>query len=436
MHASGGITSGLGILLAVSVAAGGLLAGGQCTLAFAAIATFIILGEQAFADMAHTFAKTAYTYAGVLSASFFTIAVLAMVLSKRVETSEAIAQQQSRDIDDLVQLNDYVIQHLQSGIIVIDENNNVRLANEAANALIGRTITTGKPLSDVSIECWQLFKRWLREPNESTATLNSVVSSSRIKLRFKQLSRLADDSFIIFLDDLSNVDQQIQQGKLASLGRLTASIAHEIRNPLGAISHAGELLSESTAIEKEDKRLLDIIHDHTGRVNSIVKSILQLSRQEQSHIESIDLLSWLYEFEIDFKDQVGLKNSPLNIQTTEKINHVYFDKNHLKQIVDNLCGNALKYGQTNSDSPAIIINTGLHPITKQAFISVSDNGNDMGNKTAQQIFEPFFTTSPSGTGLGLYISSQLAELNHANLSYTKNSNGGSRFTLLFTKTTL
>jgi two-component system sensor histidine kinase PilS (NtrC family) len=241
---------------------------------------------------------------------------------------------------------------------------------------------------------------------------------------------------LVFIEDYTPVTQHAQSLKLTSLGRLTASIAHEIRNPLGAISHAGELLSESTAIEKEDKRLLDIIHDHTGRVNSIVKSILQLSRQEQSHIESIDLLSWLYEFEIDFKDQVGLKNSPLNIQTTEKINHVYFDKNHLKQIVDNLCGNALKYGQTNSDSPAIIINTGLHPITKQAFISVSDNGNDMGNKTAQQIFEPFFTTSPSGTGLGLYISSQLAELNHANLSYTKNSNGGSRFTLLFTKTTL
>ena len=91
MHASGGITSGLGILLAVSVAAGGLLAGGQCTLVFAAVATFAVLGEQIHADFTQQFAKTAYTYAGVLSASFFTIGLLALVLAKRVESSEKVA---------------------------------------------------------------------------------------------------------------------------------------------------------------------------------------------------------------------------------------------------------------------------------------------------------------------------------------------------------
>ncbi|ORU91600.1 MAG: two-component sensor histidine kinase [Cycloclasticus sp. symbiont of Bathymodiolus heckerae] len=431
MHASGGITSGLGILLAVSVAAGGLLAGGQCSLAFAAIATFAVLGEQAYADTSNVFATTAYTYAGVLSASFFTISLLALVLAKRVEVSERIAQQQSREIDDLVHLNDYIIKHLQSGIIVVDKSNNVRLANEAANELLHHTVSIGRPLSEASAESWQLFNRWLRAPSENSASLSATSNTPRTKLRFNKLDSFADDTYIIFLDDLSSVDHQVQQGKLASLGRLTASIAHEIRNPLGAISHAGELLSESSSIEKEDQRLLDIIHNHTGRVNSIVKSILQLSRQEESHIESFPLAAWFAEFDISFKEQFGLTKSPLQININDDLANIHFDKNHLKQIIDNLCGNALKYGQLDPAIPFIDIHCGLHTANKQVFITVSDNGAGIDEKTAQQIFEPFYTTSASGTGLGLYISSQLAELNRAKLSYLANAEGGSRFTLLF-----
>lgn len=434
MHASGGITSGLGVLLAVSVAAGGLLAGGQCTLAFAAIATFAVLGEQTYADINDVFPKTAYMYAGVLSASFFTIAVLALVLAKRVETSEQLALKQSREIDDLIQLNDYIIKHLQSGIIVIDQHQTIRLANKAATTLLGLKLTTGASLSDISIEGSQLFKRWLRSPHENSAILAASSNTPRIKLHFNQLDSFTDNAYIIFLDDLSSVDQQIQQGKLASLGRLTASIAHEIRNPLGAISHAGELLSESPSIEKEDQRLLDIIHNHTGRVNSIVKSILQLSRQEDSHIESIPLAHWLNEFESQFMEQFGLTKSPLIINIPNDINNIDFDKNHLKQIIDNLCSNALKYGQQTPSHPQIEIRCGIQKATQRSFISISDNGTGIEDTVAAQIFEPFFTTSSSGTGLGLYISNQLAELNHAKLSYSANAAGGSTFTLLINNT--
>jgi two-component system sensor histidine kinase PilS (NtrC family) len=390
-----------------------------------------VLGEQTYADINNIFAKTAYTYAGVLSASFFTIAILAFVLAKRVETSEQVAQQKNREINDLVQLNDYIIKHLQSGIIVVDQNNHVRLANEAASTLLTSKVLIGHPLSDSSTESWQLFQRWLREPNEQFATLASGTTSPRVKLHFSQLDSFIDNTYIIFLDDLSSVDHQIQQGKLASLGHLTASIAHEIRNPLGAISHAGELLSESPSIEKEDKRLLDIIHNHSGRVNSIVESILQLSRQEESLIEPIALDKWFIEFDQGFKEQFGLAESPFIISLNPELNDINFDKNHLKQIIDNLCSNALKYGQHDNDNPVITITADKHEASKQVFISVADNGTGMDGKTAQQIFDPFFTTSTSGTGLGLYISNQLAELNHAKLSYTANKDGGSRFTLTF-----
>ena len=423
------------MLLAVTVAAGGLLAGGQCTLAFAALATFLILGEQVYASSINSFATTAYTYAGVLSASFFTIATLAMVLAKRVEVTEELAAQHVKDIYNLEQLNSYIIQHLQSGIIVIDAEYNIRLANDAAGTFLNKPLTWGEPLATSASECWHLFNRWLRAPEKNTAILSSRANLARLQLKFNKLDSLGKPAFIIFLDDLSAVDQQIQQGKLASLGHLTASIAHEIRNPLGAISHAGQLLSESDNIANEDKRLLEIIHNHSDRVNSIVKSILQLSRQEQTLTEPVKLNKWLVDFEKEFSEQFALIETPFNISFSDSNILVNFDKNHLKQIIDNLCSNALKYGQNDNAQETINIDV-IHDLNKQqTSISIIDNGPGIEKKTVQHIFEPFYTTSSTGTGLGLYISNQLAELNHASLSYSAPATGGSCFTLTITDKT-
>lgn len=433
MHSSGGISSGFGNLLVVSVVAGGLLAGGQCTFAFAAIATFAILGEQIYADISNTFTHTAYTYAGALSASFFTIALLTLVLAKRIESSEDLALQQSHEIEELIQLNDHIIKQFQSGVIVIDRNGSIRLANESASELFNCTIDVGLPLSKVSAESWQLFKRWLRSPKENIITLSAQLNTPKIKLRFHHLEHTNHQIYIIFMEDFSFIESQIQQGKLASLGQLTANIAHEIRNPIGAISHAGELLSESVAIKQEDRRLLDIIHNHSNRVNSIVKDILQLSREDKSHPEIFSLPIWLSDFDKSFNEQFGHTTSPLEINIKGELDAVEFDKGHLKQIIDNLCSNALKYGQKNLDKPIIKIVCGRHNSSEQVFITVSDSGTGITTTISEHIFDPFFTTSASGTGLGLYISSQLAELNHAKLNYTPNENGGCDFTLLFSK---
>jgi len=399
MHASGGITSGLGILLAISVAAGGLLAGGQCTLVFAALATLALLGEQIYADIYHSFTTTAYTYAAVLSTSFFTIALLAMVLAKRVEVTEEIVQQQDRDISDLEQLNSYIIDHLTSGIIVVDAQYAIRQYNKAASQLLGIMPILGTPLSSSSSVCWNLFNLWRHSTEKNIATMIAPNSLTRLELRFSQLNNKGAEAYVIFLDNLSAIDQQIRQGELASLGRLTASIAHEIRNPLGAISHAGQLLAESESIQQEDSRLLDIIHKHSERVNNIVKSILQLSRQEPIHSEPIQLAEWFSEFDKDFKEQFALAESPLKITGPTQMPSVYFDRNHLKQIVDNLCSNALKHGQSPANPTAIKIEFSEQKQTGLTSLSVSDNGPGIDKKIVAQIFEPFYTTSPSAPGL-------------------------------------
>lgn len=431
MHTSGGITSGLGVLLAVSVAAGGLISGGQCTLVLASIATFAILGEQIYADKTQAFITTAYTYSGILSASFFTIAALAIVLTRRVEASENIAEQRSQDIHNLEQLNEHLIQHLHDGIIVTDQDFIIRLKNNAAEKLLNTPLELNTPLQDASNECWQLLTSWLRQPNNEAPYLSDSRKQAHLELHFNKLSGSNNGcAYTLFLKDLSPIDQQVQQGKLASLGQLTASIAHEIRNPLGAISHAGQLLSESKSLDSEEKQLLSIIHNHSNRVNSIVNDILQLSKNEQTHIESIHLKTWLSTFDKDFKEQFGLSESPIEILFEAPLSHITFDKHHLKQIIDNLCSNALKHGQTDSVQAKIQIRIGQLKPSQRFYISVCDNGKGIEEQLAKRVFEPFFTTSKSGTGLGLYISSQLANLNNANLNYQPPPAGGSCFSLL------
>jgi two-component system sensor histidine kinase PilS (NtrC family) len=435
MHASGGITSGLGILIAVSVAAGGLMAGGICTLAFAAIATFAILGEQVYADISNTFSTTAYTYASVLSTSFFAIALLAVVLTRRSEASEQVIQQQTEDIFALELLNSHIIEQLKSGIIVIDADYNILLRNTAACRLARSSLKLGKPLAEASLTCWRYLNHWLYSPEKNTATLAAEEESPRVRLQFRQLQNLGEKAYLVSLEDLSTIDQQVQQAKLASLGGLTANIAHEIRNPLGAISHAGQLLAESCSIQSEDKRLLDIIHQQSKRINGIVQSVLNLSRFQQTQIEPININTWLDEFEEEFINEFSLLESPFTITCKSEETYFNCDKHHLKQIVDNLCSNALKHGQHESTKFIIMINVGTHQDTQRTYLSISDKGNGINEEIAKRIFEPFFTTSKSGTGLGLYICKQLAELNQANLQYKTTHEGGSNFTLTFENTT-
>jgi two-component system sensor histidine kinase PilS (NtrC family) len=219
--------------------------------------------------------------------------------------------------------------------------------------------------------------------------------------------------YMIILEDIRLYNQRLQQSKLASLGRLTASIAHEIRNPLGAISHAGQLLSEMPNLSNQDKRLTEIIQTHSRRVNQIIEDILQLSKRTGSSREKIDLKSWLQNYLLNFALEQSVNSEAFQLSCPEEALSAFIDPNHLKQIMDNLCQNALKYGKP--ELGAIMLK--LLVIQHNVCLEVIDNGEGISRDHMQHLFEPFFTTSASGTGLGLYISKELAELNQAKLSY-------------------
>jgi len=423
MHACGGIKSGLGILIAISIASGGLLIGGICAVLFAAMASLAVLAERIFTDQHQIIDPSSYTYTGILGAAFFTIALLAYILAKRSEDSLQLAEQQQATILKLEDLNQYIIQNLQSGIIIADRRQYIHSINEAALRLTKQT-KQPKHLSDVSPHLARAFRHWLTDSEANVAAI-AIPDQADISSRFMLLSAHYDNFYMVMLEDSALHNQRVQQGKLASLGRLTASIAHEIRNPLGAISHAGQLLAESEQLPAADRRLTDIIVTQCGRVNVIIEDILRLSKRHDSNRERIELTAWLDQYLQNFTllHQVCTENFRITHNQTPL--YGFIDPNHLRQIMNNLCENALKYGKPE-----------LGHIFVQSFldeglpcIEVIDNGKGISQQHLNNLFEPFFTTSASGTGLGLYISKELAELNQAKLSYHLTDDNRSCFRL-------
>ena len=226
------------------------------------------------------------------------------------------------------------------------------------------------------------------------------------------------------------MNARVQQSKLASLGRLSASIAHEIRNPVGAMSHAAQLLGESAALSEDDIRLTEIIQTHSSRVSHIIDNVLQLSRRESSRPERLPLKSWLDEFADEFVRTLELQEGEFSIAEIAPDIEARIDKGHLHQVLWNLCDNAVKYA-SETGGILVEIQAGRMRGVGRPYIEVLDCGLGIDPAMADKIFEPFFTARSGGTGLGLYISRELCELNRATLVYLDRPGGGSIFRIVF-----
>lgn len=423
MHACGGIESGMGILLAASIASAGLLIGGRCSMVFAALASVAVLGEQAYGIRIDNHSAASFPSAGMLGASFFTITLLAYVLAKRSEQSDLLTNQQKQTISTLEALNQYIIQHLQSGIIICNRQQQIYMTNGAALELLEESVQP-EQLAVISPQLSDLFLMWLHDTSQNFQTLQRI-GKADIQLRFNLLPAEHDTFYMITLEDSALYNQRLQQGVLASLGRLTASIAHEIRNPLSAITHAGQLLSENPHLSLQDLRLTEIIQKQSERMNKIINDILQSSKRQPSKREKIFLDDWLADYLEAFIGEQRLNHQALKLVFLQTRLHALIDPGHLKQILDNLCLNALKYGA--AEKGTIILQVSRYQ--NHPCIAVIDHGERLSSEVAKHLFEPFFTTSSSGTGLGLYISRELAELNQAKLSYDLSSEQTGSFRL-------
>ncbi|MDR2878200.1 MAG: ATPase [Chromatiales bacterium] len=421
MHASGGIRSGLGMLLITSIAGGSLLMEGRTARLFAALATMAILTEQVYAELQGGPA-TDYGQAGLLGASFFATAILAHTLAQRLRDSRALAERRGLDLADMAQLTEYIIQRMQTGILMLDDRPAVRLVNESARRLLNLPAASEQRLLDEL--CPALGARlrdWWDNAAQEPSALRVSDTGAEVMPRFARLGSDHRAGTLVFLEDMTAMAQQAQQLKLASLGRLAAGIAHEVRNPLGAISHASQLLAESPALDpatnRGDYRLVEIIQEHCARVNDIIENILQLGRGSRAQPEEMALRPWLEKFITEFASSERLPPPRIGFEVEPPELSVHADPSQLRQIVWNLCHNGLRHGGST-----LQLRAGIN--AEQPWLDVIDDGPGVAPELLTQIFEPFFTSSAQGTGMGLYIARELCASNQARLHYIAGSAGG------------
>jgi two-component system sensor histidine kinase PilS (NtrC family) len=433
MHASGGIGSGIGGLLVIFVGAASLTLRGRNAILAAAICALAILTEQWLSFSAGVTPVNAFIPAGVLGAITFAIASAAHPLAHRLQESEALAHQRGIDLANMAQLNDYIIQHLRESIVVVDKLENIRLINQSAAKLLGGDPRKpGQALHSISSDLHRILLNWRRGGDASTgpAQFTSADGTVQINTYIAPLERREDGPVLIFLEDAGMLAEKVQKTKLAALGRLSASIAHEIRNPVGALSHAGQLLQESPVAGESERRLLDIISANSRRVSEIVDNVLNLSRREATHPELIALADWVPEFAAEFASTLELPEGQLAIASTTML-EVRMDPGHLRQICWNLCENACKYAANGNGGIAIDISFGRLPGNERPYLEVSDRGPGIPAEIRDHLFEPFATGRVGGTGLGLFISRELCECNGAALIFEPRPGGGSTFRMVF-----
>jgi two-component system sensor histidine kinase PilS (NtrC family) len=248
---------------------------------------------------------------------------------------------------------------------------------------------------------------------------------------FSHLSGTRAADTLIFLEDSEQVANRLQQIKLAALGRVTAGIAHEIRNPLASISHAAQLLGESASASNSDRRLGQIIHDNAKRASKIIGNVLDMSRREKAKPEDFALKPWLTEFCQEFLRGCKTGAPHLEIRVQPEGLGVRFDPSHLHQVLWNLCSNACVHGTDPGSTPRVRLAAGLDSVRTRPYLDVTDRGPGIPEAEAKKIFEPFFTTRSQGTGLGLYISREMCEANRAQLQYVPSAEGGTCFRIMF-----
>ena len=432
MHASGGVQSGLGMLIAVSIALGSLGLVGHTALLFAAIGTLAVLTERIYSHIVNAFNDTAYTQAGLLGISFFAMALLAHLLGRRATESEQLASQRGSDLANLAQLNDFVIQQMRAGILVVDEQETIQVMNEAAWVLLGMPVAMRHyPLTEASPPLAQQYHAWRQDPGGDLPDFRATSGGRDLRAGFTPIGDRDNRGTLIVLEDTARLTAEAQQLKLASLGRLTAGIAHEIRNPLGAISHASQLLDESPQLPAPDRRMIEIIRHNSLRVNEVVESILKLSRQDNPHPKPLVLAPWLTDQVEDIRQMHHFAVDQIQEEIDPPGTTVFADPGQLRQVIDVLCDNALRHFDREPGQLNIRMVGGITPESGGPFLELRDNGPGIPRRAEANLFEPFFTTRNEGTGLGLYIARQLCEANHIRLEYMRQPRGGSCFRLSF-----
>ncbi len=421
------LESGVAILLIFASASAAILLPLRTAITFAAVVGIAFLTESLLSSSLGGGAATEIIRASIYATTAFVISILLNMLSHRVKDYRLVAERQADELTRLGQINELVIRRMRSGVLAVDSKSRIQLMNESAWFLLGSPTPDQKMLPKVAPQLNTALEDWLDNPSLKTVPIVLKTSQARVLPKFVSLPGTTSIRVLIFLEDDDVVSQRAQEMSANLLANLSGSIAHEIRNPLAAVSHAAQLLEESEDMAEDDLRLVDMIHSQSVRMNGIVENILQLSRHEKSRPDIFDLVPFLEELEVETKSALPGIRLTVQINTNDRKTMVLFDRSQLHQALWKLLENALRHAHLDAAIPQVNMSMEYLPATGYCVITVEDNGPGIPESNMERIFDPFFTTHKQGSGLGLYISRQLCEVNQAELTVDSILGTRSRF---------
>lgn len=427
MYFSGGVASGLGGLILIAVAVGAIIVTGRRATLLAAIATIAVLYEEFYLSLASS--GEDYFQAGVLGILYFLFSLTIQFFSRRLRENDLRALTQATELADLERINRQIVQRMRTGIILVDPENQVRMANSSALKLLA--MSDQEHLAILPPALVERLNQWRKNTQYRPSPFQSAFDTPEIRINFFPVRTGDPDGDVtIFIEDTGEIQQQAQQLKLQSLARLSGSIAHEIRNPLSAMDHAAQLLRESEHLDQGDRRLTEIIHSHAQRMNGVVQNVLEMSRRKPPMPSRLPMRGMLDEFVTTFKES-GHPEAIIDVEVNPPDAEVRVDVSQLQQVLTNLVSNGIRYSEQQTGRSWVALSGGQDERTDRPYLNIIDEGPGVSEEQADNLFEPFFTTENKGTGLGLYISKELCEANQSRLSYERTEQGSSCFRINF-----
>ncbi|KAA9129761.1 HAMP domain-containing histidine kinase [Marinihelvus fidelis] len=422
---------GLAVLLVFTGAAAGIVLPLRLALLIAGLASLAVLSGPTIAYMGGATSADDFLTGGVFGVIIFIITTLTHILANWAREFRLIAEQQLLTLTRLEQINELVIRRLRSGVLAVGPDGHIKMMNESAWFLLGSPPAARRALEDISPELKRALDEWMGDPRLEPETLNLNASQAQVVPKFVSVPAGNEISVVVFLEDNDVVSQRALEMSSVSLARLSTSIAHEVRNPLSAISHAAQLLEEDDGLTADQDKLITIIRNNVKRTNGIIENILQMSRREKSQHEIFAIAPWLEELREEFN--TAYRDYPFrlelprgNPEETGKLS-VMFDRSQLHQVLWKLMENALQHLGDNRHRPELVLRLGHEHDSGFCKVSVEDNGEGIEEEKMVDIFQPFYTTRKEGSGLGLYIARQLVEANQAELTVDSDPGERTRF---------
>ena len=427
LYFSGGNDLQVILLFLVQVAAAFMLVRSNQAILLTIFAITLVIYQQFYQTLKSDVNYALVNNVASMAISFIGVAYLSYTLSKRLKQIERLSERQVNEVNALNAINNKIVQIIDQGVVVLSHDLEIFIANDTAidQLHLPKTLDNFN-LPDISPLLAARLAPVIEQP-EATLIVRLDVPTTRTPLAVGiepnnqsfndlrlRITQLRQQYAIIFIEDLRHELSRAQQLKLASLGQLSASIAHEIRNPLATISQASQLLMEEvneadSGLSDDNILLYEMIYHQTIRVNKIIEDVLKLSRQQRPNFVYIEPKTWLNDF---IQQNFSGHDIFLHCHTDKGF---MFDNHQLAQILVNLINNGLRF--SSKTQPHAFVTLEVYEFGKSIHIDVIDTGHGVAKENIEYLFNPFFTTDNQGTGLGLYLSQAFCQANYANLEY-------------------